>query len=67
MKIEVINKTQESFLRLLSELSSREIIILNLRYGQRKTQDGVAVILNITNERVRQLEDRALKTIKEYL
>jgi RNA polymerase sigma factor (sigma-70 family) len=67
MKLEIINKLEKNILQIISELSPRETFILNLRYNERRTQQEVADILGITNERVRQLEDRALKTINKYL
>ena len=66
MKIEEINKNQEKVLHILSELSERDKIILSLRFNNRRTQQEVAKELNITPERIRQLEDRSLKVISKY-
>ena len=66
MRIENTSEIQEKVLDFLSDLSERERIILQLRYAGRKTQDEIAQILNVTPERIRQLENKALKSITEY-
>ena len=67
MRIEKTTKTQTKVLEFLCDLSERERIILQLRYAGRKTQKEIAQILNITEERVRQLENRALQLISKSL
>jgi len=66
MKIKQIPKKYDVLLDLLSSLSDRDIKILTLRY-QRMNQQDVAQMFSITKERVRQLEDRALKVIDKKL
>jgi len=66
MKIKQIPAKYDTLLDLLSSLSDRDIRILTLRY-QRTSQEDVAKLFNITKERVRQLEDRALGVVDEKL
>ncbi|ACN98896.1 RNA polymerase sigma factor RpoD (Sigma-A) (Sigma-43) [Sulfurihydrogenibium azorense Az-Fu1] len=59
---------KEEFERLLNVLDEREREIIKLRYGleglEPKTLEEVGEMLGISRERVRQLEQRALKKLK---
>ncbi|MCI9434861.1 MAG: sigma-70 family RNA polymerase sigma factor [Bacilli bacterium] len=65
----LMNKMQLEFIKkMFNVLTEREVMILNLRFG---LDDGVAItlretgsILNITRERVRQIEAKALQKLK---
>jgi len=54
--------------QLLDELPSRESLILKLRHGiggtETHTLEQIGAILNITRERTRQLQNRALKILR---
>jgi RNA polymerase sigma factor (sigma-70 family) len=56
---------------LLSELPPREAMILRLRHGlggtETHTLEEIGALLSITRERTRQLQNRALKSLKERL
>lgn len=68
-EIEHFFKHQE-VLDLLSNLSEREKKVLDLRFGiedgEPKTLAEVAKLLRISRERVRQIEERALKKLKKF-
>lgn len=66
-KIEHLSEKYQSAISLVTNLSSRERVILDLRYSERKTQREVAEMFRITNERIRQLEDDIIKKIKKYI
>jgi len=57
--------------KLLSELPPREAMILRLRHGlggtESHTLEEIGALLSITRERTRQLQNRALKSLKERL
>jgi RNA polymerase primary sigma factor len=63
-----LTRTLES---LLSELPPREAMILRLRHGlggtESHTLEEIGALLSITRERTRQLQNRALKSLKERL
>ena len=56
---------------LLAELPHREAMILRLRHGlggtETHTLEEIGALLSITRERTRQLQNRALKSLKERL
>lgn len=56
---------------LLSDLPPREAMILRLRHGlggtETHTLEEIGALLSITRERTRQLQNRALKSLKERL
>jgi RNA polymerase primary sigma factor len=58
----------EALRKLLGTLSDRQRRILELRYGlngeQPRTLDEVGRTFNVTRERIRQIEDRTLKTLR---
>jgi RNA polymerase primary sigma factor len=58
----------EALRKLLGTLSDRQRRILEMRYGlngeQPRTLDEVARTFNVTRERIRQIEDRTLKTLR---
>ena len=60
---------KEDIKEKLNILSEREREIINMRYGldgqENKTLEEVGAKFNITRERVRQLEKKALEKLKE--
>lgn len=62
---------KEEILDLLSNLSEREKKLLDLRFGindgRTRTLADVAKQLNISRERVRQIEERALKKLQTFI
>ena len=62
---------QEKIAELLEKMSEREKHILVLRYGLKdgtfRTLEETAKNFNISRERVRQIENNALKKLKNYL
>ncbi|NCA93103.1 sigma-70 family RNA polymerase sigma factor [bacterium] len=50
---------------VLRELSDRENRILWLRYSQNKTLEEVAKELNVTRERIRQIESKCLRRLRQ--
>ena len=66
---EVIKKDlKEKVAKLLSKLSEREALVLKLRFGldgyPEHTLEQVGRELNVTRERIRQIESKALKKLK---
>ena len=74
------NNLQEKIKKLLSTLTPREETVIRLRYGiddhKPKTLEEVGLIFNVTRERIRQIEAKALrklrhpsraKTLKDFL
>ena len=60
---------QEDFLKnLLSTLTERESKVLIHRFGllgeKKKTQEGIGKLFNISRERIRQIESKALRKLK---
>ena len=59
---------QESLSKLLSELSDREQLIIELRFGlkdgEAQSLASVGKVLNLTRERVRQIEMKALRKLR---
>jgi RNA polymerase sigma factor (sigma-70 family) len=59
---------QEKLRRVLSTLSAREQKVLEMRFGLSdgtpKTLEEVGMIFNVTRERVRQIETKALKKLR---
>ncbi len=74
------NNLQENIKKSLSTLTPREETVIRLRYGiddhKPKTLEEVGIIFNVTRERIRQIEAKALrklrhpsraKTLKDFL
>ena len=61
---------RERISQLLSSVAEREKLVLDLRFGitdgKPHTLAGVAKILGVSRERVRQIEQEALKKLKKY-
>ncbi len=61
----------ETLARILARLSPRERGMLELRYGlggnRPRTLDEVGRVFNVTRERVRQIESRALQRLRELV
>jgi RNA polymerase primary sigma factor len=61
----------ETLTRILARLSPRERGMLELRYGldgkRPRTLEEVGRVFNVTRERVRQIESRALKRLRELV
>lgn len=53
---------------LLGMLTDRERLVLKLRYGigdnQERTLEEVGILLNVTRERIRQIESKAMRKLK---
>lgn len=62
--------TQERIKHLLDSIDERERVVLNLRFGivegKTYTLAEVAKVLKISRERVRQIEQEALKKLRKY-
>ena len=62
---------QESLSKLLSELSDREQLVIELRFGlkdgEAKSLESIGKVLNVTRERVRQIEMKALRKLQTSL
>jgi RNA polymerase primary sigma factor len=61
---------REELQRAFQCLNAREVEVLNLRYGMdegghARTLDEVGALLNLTRERIRQVEKNALKRLKQ--
>ena len=58
---------EKQYKKLVYELSSREIVILEMRFGLKtgrtSTLEEVGKMFNITRERVRQIEAKALEKL----
>lgn len=65
MKIKKASSEYQKIIELLCEISTREKMILEMRYIQEKTQKEVAKTLHITPERVRQIENRMYHLINK--
>ena len=67
-KINTIQSRKETIHELMKCLHEREVKILTLFYGlddgKEKTLDEVGKFMNLTNERVRQIKDRAISKMK---
>ena len=58
---------QMAIVELLAELTDREFTVLILRFIGNKTQWDVGKNLNVTNERVRQIERKAISKLNEFI
>ena len=63
---------KDDLLKLMREkLTDREFEILNLRYGildgTPRTLEQIGLVFDVTRERIRQIESKALKKIKRYV
>lgn len=62
---------RELLREFLNELSAREVYVLRLRYGldgeEELTLDDVGVRLDLTRERVRQIQEAALKKLHRWI
>jgi RNA polymerase primary sigma factor len=62
---------RELLREFLNDLSAREVYVLRLRYGldgeEELTLDDVGVRLNLTRERVRQIQEAALKKLHRWI
>ena len=57
----------ESLEKSMEGLREKEILVLRLRFGfenESKTYDEIGTILNVTRERVRQIEAKALRKLR---
>ncbi|MBT6056362.1 MAG: sigma-70 family RNA polymerase sigma factor, partial [Planctomycetaceae bacterium] len=66
---EILNKEHTSALSShLNELSSKERLIIELRYGlndgYQRSQRSISKIFNVSSERVRQIEAKALEKLR---
>ncbi len=63
-----VTMRKETLEKILSELSSRERRVLELRYGLNgehpRTLDEVGRTFNVTRERIRQIENQSLKKLR---
>ena len=65
--IKNITPLEKSIIELLEDLSLREQRILRMRFIQNMTQEQVGKRYHITKERIRQIEDIALKIVNQTL
>jgi RNA polymerase primary sigma factor len=69
MKIAEQHSSREAVSRLLKELNPREEQILRMRFGigydEESTLEEIGQTLGVTRERIRQIETKALKKLKE--
>lgn len=62
-----LSPQQMAIVELLAELTNREFTVLILRFIGNKTQWDVGKNLNVTNERVRQIERKAISKLNEFI
>ena len=62
----MLTTKQKQFVSCLARITSRDIYILDNRYNLKYTLEEIGKRLNLTVERVRQLEKRALDRIQSY-
>ena len=59
---------REDLMRLMDDLSERESTVLRLRFGfddgRQRTLEEVGQVYNVTRERIRQIESKALKKLR---
>jgi RNA polymerase sigma factor (sigma-70 family) len=64
----IVNQVKTQVNNALLKLTERERSIINLRYGredgQEQTLEQVGKVFNITKERVRQIEDKAIRKLR---
>lgn len=62
----VYNELEWKLLQLLEPLEARERTVLKLRLGidERRTLEEVGEVLNLTRERIRQIEARAMSKLR---
>ncbi|MEX2492985.1 MAG: sigma-70 family RNA polymerase sigma factor [Nitrospirales bacterium] len=69
LKIAELHSSQEAVSRLLKELNPREEQILRMRFGigydEESTLEEIGQTLGVTRERIRQIETKALKKLRE--
>jgi RNA polymerase primary sigma factor len=69
LKIAELHSSQEAVSRLLKELNPREEQILRMRFGigydEESTLEEIGQTLGVTRERIRQIESKALKKLRE--
>ena len=62
------NMTKEEITKLLDNLSSRERLVLQLRFGlsdgKNRTLEDIGKMLGLTRERIRQIEKKALSKLR---
>lgn len=63
----IITRQELSIIRILHELSQKEQEILIKRFIKNKSQEEVGKDYNVTNERIRQIENKALEVINTNL
>lgn len=64
---EICNQTlKEDIDHILNKLSEKERNVLRMRYWQEMTLEAIGKQLNVTRERVRQIEIRAIQRLKQY-
>ena len=66
-KTNKISGKEQKIIKIFNEVSLKDQDILIRRFINKQTQAEVGAVYNMTNERVRQLEERTLETIKEIL
>ena len=68
-KIKISFKPEQSTKKLLQDLKDRDRYVLESRFGlnkpEKKTLESIGQEYKITRERVRQIQDAALKTIRK--
>ena len=56
---------------IMTQLSEKESIVMTLRYGlidgKEKTLDEIGEVFGLTKERIRQIEVKSLKKVKDYM
>ena len=68
MEVAETNMLKEELNKVLDTLNPREAMVLILRYGLRdnkpRTLEEVGKVFNVTRERIRQIEAKALRRLK---
>jgi DNA-directed RNA polymerase specialized sigma subunit len=64
MIVKNLTNNQRAFIKLINEIDKRNILILRERFLKHKSLKEVAEKFNLSNQGVKEIEDRVLKRVE---